>query len=93
MYVSKESCRDGEMWVSVLVLGAAEHPVFSAAGAAVPLLPPVCDCQLPDIYHLSHSKVLRMVCMTSITQQSRGPWLILVPTVQGSELFTSPIAN
>lgn len=49
--------RDGEMWVSVLVLvlGAAEHPVFSAAGAAVPLLPPACDCQLPDICNLSHS--------------------------------------
>lgn len=25
--ISKESCWDGEMWVSVLMLGAADHPV------------------------------------------------------------------
>lgn len=31
-YISKESCGDGEMWVSVLVLGAAEHPVSQLLG-------------------------------------------------------------
>lgn len=34
----KESCGDGEMWVSVLVLGAAEHPVPLLPGPHHPCL-------------------------------------------------------
>lgn len=34
------------MWVSVLVLGAAEHPVPHLSGPPYPLL--VYSCQLPD---------------------------------------------
>ncbi len=37
-YFSKESCRDGEMWVSMLLLGAAEHPVSLLPGPLHPSL-------------------------------------------------------
>lgn len=38
VYISKVSCGDGEMWVSVLVLGAAEHPVLVLPGPQYPCL-------------------------------------------------------
>lgn len=31
-YLMKEARRDGEMWVSMLLLGAAEHPVSQLLG-------------------------------------------------------------
>lgn len=34
--ISKESCGDAEMWVSVLVPGAAEHPVPVLSGPPLP---------------------------------------------------------
>ena len=37
-YISKESCGDEEMWVSVLVLGAAEHPIPQLSGPPHPCL-------------------------------------------------------
>lgn len=37
VHISKECCGDGEMWVSVLVLGAAEHPVPLLSGPPYPL--------------------------------------------------------
>lgn len=46
-YPMEEARRDGEMWVSMLLLGAAEHPVSQLLGLhSVPLLPSICGCQL-----------------------------------------------
>lgn len=46
-YPMEEGRRDGEMWVSMLLLGAAEHPVSQLLGLhSVPLLPSICGCQL-----------------------------------------------
>lgn len=42
----EEARRDAEMWVSVLLLGAAGHPVSLLLGLhSVPLLPSICGCQ------------------------------------------------
>lgn len=50
-YPIKEARRDGEMWVSMLLLGAAEHPVSQLLGQhSAPLLPSICGCQLHVLF-------------------------------------------
>lgn len=48
-YPMEGARRDGEMWVSMLLLGAAEHPVSQLLGLhSAPLLPSICGCQCCD---------------------------------------------
>lgn len=50
-YTMGEARRDGEMWVSMLLLGAAEHPVYQLLGVhSFPPLPSICGCQLHDFF-------------------------------------------
>lgn len=50
-YLMEEARRDGEMWVSMLLLGAAEHPVSQLLGLhSAPLLPSIYGCQLHHFF-------------------------------------------
>lgn len=65
-YPMEEARRDGEMWVSMLLLGAAEHPVSQLLGLhSVPLLP--CGCQLHVFFCKKKKKekvVMRLFIVT-----------------------------
>lgn len=74
-----ESCGDGEMWVSVLVLGAAEHPV-------PPLLPgpqhPCLSVAASSLIKLSWWRSLPSATREreDVTAGCKGPWWILTWT-------------